>query len=67
MTAMQLLRQGCAPCGRRAAAATAITVASAQRPPAEMQVFHVEHPFLFAIVDDASGAVLFQGRIVDPR
>ena len=55
--------------GTEAAAATAITMvaASAQRPPAEMQVFHVDHPFLFAIVDDASGAVLFQGRIVDPR
>ncbi len=55
--------------GTEAAAATAITVvtASAQRPPEEMQVFHVDHPFLFAIVDDASGAVLFQGRIVDPR
>ena len=55
--------------GTEAAAATAITVvtASAQRPIEEMQVFHADHPFLFAIVDDASGAVLFQGRIVDPR
>jgi serpin B len=55
--------------GTEAAAVTAMTVvtASAQRPLAEMQVFHVDHPFLFAIVDDASGAVLFQGRIVDPR
>ena len=50
-----------------AATATALVLASAQRPPDEMQVFHVDHPFLFAIVDDASGAVLFQGRIVDPR
>jgi leukocyte elastase inhibitor len=55
--------------GTEAAAATAITAvtASVQRPPDEMQVFHVDHPFLFAIVDDASGTVLFQGRIVDPR
>ncbi len=55
--------------GTEAAAATAITVvtASAQRPPDQVQVFHVDRPFLFAIVDDASGAVLFQGRIVDPR
>jgi serpin B len=55
--------------GTEAAAATAITMltASVQRPPAEMQVFHVDRPFLFAIVDDPSGAVLFQGRILDPR
>jgi serine protease inhibitor len=38
-----------------------------RRPSEEKQVFHVDHPFLFAIVDDASGAVLFQGRIADPR
>jgi leukocyte elastase inhibitor len=55
--------------GTEAAAATAISVvaAAARRPPEEMQVFHVDRPFLFAIMDDASGAVLFQGRIVDPR
>jgi len=55
--------------GTEAAAATAISVvaASAQRPPEQMQVFHVDHPFWFAIMDDTSGAVLFQGRIVDPR
>jgi serpin B len=55
--------------GTEAAAATAISMvaASAQRPPEEKQVFHVDHPFWFAIMDDASGAVLFQGRIVDPR
>jgi serpin B len=55
--------------GTEAAAATAISMvkAAVRRPPEEMQVFHVDHPFLFAIVDDASGAILFQGRIVDPR
>jgi serpin B len=55
--------------GTEAAAATAITVvaASARPQPQDKQVFHVDHPFLFAIVDDTSGAVLFQGRIVDPR
>jgi len=29
--------------------------------------FIVDRPFLFYVVDDTSGAVLFQGRVVDPR
>jgi serpin B len=56
--------------GTEAAAATAVAVVAASARPApapEKQVFHVDHPFLFAIIDDESGAVLFQGRIVDPR
>jgi serpin B len=53
--------------GTEAAAATAATmVAKAIRlPPA--QVFRVDRPFLFAIVDETTGAVLFEGRIADPR
>jgi len=27
----------------------------------------VDRPFLYYIVDDATGAILFQGRVVDPR
>jgi serpin B len=55
--------------GTEAAAATALVAvtASLMAPPGERQVFHVDHPFLFAILDDTSGAILFQGRIVDPR
>jgi len=55
--------------GTEAAAATAIAVvrATATRPAEQPQLFHVDHPFLFAIVDDASGAILFEGRIADPR
>jgi serpin B len=55
--------------GTEAAAATAVSMVAgaARRPPEKPQVFHVDHPFLFAIVDDASGAILFQGRIDDPR
>ena len=53
--------------GTEAAAATAATmVAKAIRsPPAQM--FRVDRPFLFAIVDETTGAVLFEGRIADPR
>jgi len=29
--------------------------------------FFVDHPFLFFIVDRGSGAILFEGRIEDPR
>lgn len=29
--------------------------------------FRAGHPFLFYLVDDATGAVLFQGRVADPR
>jgi serine protease inhibitor len=54
--------------GTEAAAATAlVTVTASFRAPPPQQVFHVDRPFLFAIVDDTSGAILFQGRIVDPR
>ena len=28
--------------------------------------FIVDRPFLFFVVDDATGAILFQGKIVDP-
>jgi serpin B len=54
--------------GTEAAAATAIAMVSASlRQPPNEQPFHVDRPFLFAILDDASGAILFQGRILDPR
>ncbi len=31
------------------------------------QIFHVTRPFLFYIIDDTTQAILFQGRIIDPR
>ena len=52
--------------GTEAAAATAITMmAASARPMAEP--FVVDRPFLFYIVDEPTGAILFQGRISDPR
>jgi serine protease inhibitor len=29
--------------------------------------FHVTRPFLFYIADEATGVILFQGQVVDPR
>jgi serpin B len=49
-----------------AAAATAVGVRSAAIAPAPVS-FRVDHPFLFYLVDDTTGAILFQGRVADPR
>jgi serpin B len=57
--------------GTEAAAATAVVVraAAAAGPsrPEQPEPFVVNHPFLYFIADRASGAVLFAGRILDPR
>jgi leukocyte elastase inhibitor len=55
--------------GTEAAAATAVVMMprSAAARPEPPEPFRVDHPFLFYIVDHASGAVLFAGRVVDPR
>ncbi len=49
-----------------AAAATAVGVRSAAIAPAPVS-FRVDRPFLFYLVDDTTGAILFQGRVADPR
>lgn len=50
--------------GTEAAGATAVVMTRgfAKKPPA----FRAEHPFLFVIRDDVSGAILFMGRVMDP-
>jgi len=53
--------------GTEAAAETAISIRMWAEEEPVGEPFCVDRPFLFFIVDDASGAVLFQGRIVDPR
>jgi serpin B len=55
--------------GTEAAAATAviITAASAPGEEPEYKVFRADHPFLFLIVDRKTGAILFMGRLMEPR
>ena len=52
-----------------AAAATAVEAArpASAAPPPKPEAFRVDRPFQFYLVDEASGAILFQGRIADPR
>lgn len=54
--------------GTEAAAATAVVAAgAAERPASKPPVeFKVDHPFLYAIRDAKTGAILFLGHVVDP-
>ncbi|MDA7958959.1 MAG: serpin family protein [Nitrosopumilus sp.] len=48
--------------GTEAAAATIVTSVAVSVPP----LFRADHPFMFAILDDETGALLFMGRVMDP-
>jgi serpin B len=52
--------------GTEAAAATAVVMLESEMPgqPVELTI---DHPFIFLIRDIETGAVLFVGRVVDPR
>ena len=55
--------------GTEAAAATAVVAPTMSAPlptPDQIPIFRADHPFLFAIRDRKSGAMLFLGRVVDP-
>ena len=53
--------------GTEAAAVTAVVmVAGSAAPPADPIEFTVDRPFVFAIRDNPSGAILFVGHIGDP-
>jgi serpin B len=51
--------------GTEAAAATAV-VMGASAMPEEFKELKVDRPFIFALRDTSTGAILFLGRIVDP-
>ncbi len=51
--------------GTEAAAATSMGFATSGPPPADLTVV-ADHPFLWAIVHQDTGAILFVGRLVDP-
>lgn len=55
--------------GTEAAAATAVTMMklAAFRPEPQPKVFRADHPFLFLIRENATGHILFMGRVEDPR
>lgn len=53
--------------GTEAAAATAVVVTTRTMRPDDSDRFQIDRPFMFVIADDKTGAVLFAGRIADPR
>jgi len=57
--------------GTEAAAATAVVMELAMAMPSykppPIPVFRADHPFVFAIRERRSGAILFLGRVTDPR
>ncbi len=54
--------------GTEAAAVTKVTMGASPAilPDPSLITFHVDHPFLFFILDKTHGHILFMGRVVDP-
>jgi serpin B len=52
--------------GTEAAAATGIAMEASSMPVETPPQVIVDHPFLFFIYDQSSGAILFEGRVLDP-
>jgi len=52
--------------GTEAAAATAIAIATFSAPVGDPVEFRCNHPFIYLIRDERTGAILFMGRVTDP-
>jgi len=52
--------------GTEAAGATAVEMRMTAVRPSPPKVFRADHPFMFVIRDNASGSILFMGRVVNP-
>lgn len=52
--------------GTEAAAATAVIMAAGALPQQGPIVLRIDHPFVFLIRDNATGAILFLGRVLNP-
>ncbi len=53
--------------GTEAAAATAIVMEGNSLQMGPRKIFHADHPFLFLIRHQATGAILFLGRVANPK
>ena len=53
--------------GTEAAAATAAVVILESEPPGSPVEVTIDRPFIFLIRDNATGTILFMGRVLDPR
>ena len=53
--------------GTEAAAATGVIMGVTAIKPREIPIFRADHPFLFLILDNHSGSILFIGRAINPN
>jgi len=53
--------------GTEAAAATGVVMKLTSMGPDRTPVFRADHPFIFMIRDNASGSILFLGRVISPQ